>query len=428
MKRLSSLISATFLCFLALGLLFSSPMPAAADNDPIIIGVPTSLGYGSGQEALKGVRLAVEEINAKGGVNVGNGKRMLQVEAADIRDAAPGVPVPEALLGLEKIILDKKVDAIVVGPYRSEALLAGMDIIAKYKVPMIGTIAMTPASEMKLRKAPDKYKYIFRVGQTARTFIGYQIGFMKHLEAEFGYNKLFAINQDVMWARKSAEVLTGILKKQKWDIVGTEAYPAGATDYSAGLMKARASGAQIIFAAFDLPQAGVLVKQWRSMKVPALMAGVIASMCGPESWEGFDRKISGAINMMMEIGNMPVPKVPASVRFYDAYKKRWNEDIQDPHGAAGSYEAVYVLAEAITRAGTIEADALVAALEKTDRTGTIGRIRFDEGHQTLFGNDPNEKAMGCVMQWRDGGKRVVVHPNSIADDSVKLPSWMKPAK
>lgn len=428
MKRLSSMFLAYSVCILSLVFLFSVPIRAAADSGPVVIGVPTSLGYGSGQEALMGVRLAVEEINAKGGVNVGGTKRTLKVEAADIRDAAPGVPVSEALLGLEKIILDKKVDAIVVGPYRSEALLAGMDIIAKYKVPMIGTIAMTPASEMKLRKEPEKYKYIFRVGQTARTFIGYQIGFMKYLEAKFGYNRLFAINQDVMWARKSAEVLTDVMKKQKWNIVGTESYPAGATDYSAGLMKVRASGAQIIFAAFDLPQAGVLVKQWRSMKVPALMGGVIATMCGPESWEGFDRKISGAINMIMEIGNMPVPKVPASVRFYEAYQKRWKKDIQDPHGAAGSYEAVYVLAEAIERAGTIEADALVSAIEKTDRVGTIGRIKFDEGHQTIFGDDPTQNAMGCVMQWRDGGKRVVVHPKSIADDAVRLPSWMKPAK
>jgi branched-chain amino acid transport system substrate-binding protein len=55
--------------------------------------------------------------------------------AADLRDAAPGVPVPEALLGLEKIILEQKPVAIVVGPFRSEALIAGMDIIAKYNCP-----------------------------------------------------------------------------------------------------------------------------------------------------------------------------------------------------------------------------------------------------------------------------------------------------
>ncbi|MBW1943683.1 MAG: ABC transporter substrate-binding protein, partial [Deltaproteobacteria bacterium] len=122
--------------------------------DPVIIGVPTSLGQPSGAEALNSVVMAVEEINAQGGVNVGGTKRMFKVESIDIRDASPGVPVPDALLGLEKIILDKKVDAILVGPFRSEALLAGMDIIAKYKKPMLGTIAMTPATQAKIKKDP----------------------------------------------------------------------------------------------------------------------------------------------------------------------------------------------------------------------------------------------------------------------------------
>ena len=62
--------------------------------------------YLEGKEAHKSVQIAVSEINAKGGVNVGGTKRMLKVAAADLRDAAPGVPVPEALLGLEKIILE----------------------------------------------------------------------------------------------------------------------------------------------------------------------------------------------------------------------------------------------------------------------------------------------------------------------------------
>ena len=168
MKRISSFFLA-MICILVLGILAPPLALGAGGSGPIIIGVPTSLGYPPGKEALNSVIMAVEEINAKGGVKVGDTMRKLKVESADIRDAAPGVPVPEALLGLEKIILDKKVDAIVVGPYRSEALLAGMDLIAKYKVPMIGTIAMSPASEAKIKKEPDKYKYIFRVGQNAKT-------------------------------------------------------------------------------------------------------------------------------------------------------------------------------------------------------------------------------------------------------------------
>ena len=73
--------------------------------EPIVIGVPTSLGFLEGKESHKIVQMAVSEINAAGGVTVDGEKRKLKVAALDIRDAAPGVPVPEALLGLEKMIL-----------------------------------------------------------------------------------------------------------------------------------------------------------------------------------------------------------------------------------------------------------------------------------------------------------------------------------
>ena len=76
--------------------------PAAYAAEPIVIGVPTSLGFLEGKESHKAVQIAVTEINAKGGVNIGGTKRPLKVVAADLRDAAPGVPVPEALLGSRK--------------------------------------------------------------------------------------------------------------------------------------------------------------------------------------------------------------------------------------------------------------------------------------------------------------------------------------
>ena len=158
---------------LVLGFVFSF---SAYGAEPIIIGVPTSTGFVEGKECLTVVKMAVEEINAKGGVKVGSEKRPFKVESIDIRDAAPGVPVPEALLGIEKLILEKKPTALLIGPFRSEALLAGMDIISKYKVPMIGTIAMTPASEEKVKKEPDKYKYIFRTCLNAKYLVQYLIG------------------------------------------------------------------------------------------------------------------------------------------------------------------------------------------------------------------------------------------------------------
>lgn len=406
------------------------PVQGALAADPIVIGIPTSTGFLEGKEALKAVNLAVEEINAKGGVDVGGTKRPFAVESVDIRDAAPGVPVPEALLGLEKIILEKKPAALVVGPFRSEALMAGMDIIAKYKVPLLGTIAMSPASEAKVKKEPEKYKYIFRTCLNAKYLVKYLAGTMGFINKQYGFNKVYIMNQDVAWARKTAEIITKVyFEKAGWEIVGHEAYPTGTSDFSSALMKVRAKGAQVILPIFDMPQSGTLVKQWNAMKVPALMAGFISPLAGPGAWKTFDQKIAGAINCNFEMGSaISSAKVPKSKAFAEAYEKKWGVPIEAGHGISPSYESVYLLAEAIERAGSVDADAIVAELKKTDRVGVMGRIKFDDGHQVIYDMNPEESAVAAVIQWNGDGSRTIVFPPAIAEGDIKLPAGLKPAQ
>ncbi|MFP3928810.1 MAG: ABC transporter substrate-binding protein, partial [Desulfobacteraceae bacterium] len=77
------------------------------------------------------------------------------------------------------------------------------------------------------------------------------------------------------------------------------------------------------------------------------------------------------------------------------------------------------------RAGTLDSDEVVKALEETDLMGVYGRIRFDpESHQVIPADDPEEGAVGSIIQWQ-GKKRVVVYPESIATGEIKLPPWMK---
>ncbi|RJR41254.1 MAG: amino acid ABC transporter substrate-binding protein [Desulfobacteraceae bacterium] len=398
--------------------------------DPIVIGVPTSTGFVEGKEGLAVVEMAVEEINAKGGVKVGSQKRPFKVESIDIRDAAPGVPVPEALLGIEKIILEKKPAALLIGPFRSEALLAAMDIIAKYKVPMIGAIAMTPASEEKVKKEPDKYKYIFRNCLNAKYLVQYLIGTMSFINKEFGFNKVYIMHQDVAWARATADgIAKNYFQKAGWTVVGQESYPTGASDFSSALMKVRSGGAQVILPIFDMPQSGILVKQWNSMKVPALMAGFISPLAGPGAWNTFEKKIGGAVNVNFELGSaISSKKVPASVEFLQAYQKKYGKPMEAGHGTAPSYESVYILKEAIERAGSIDPDAVAGEIKKTDRKGVMGRIKFDEGGQAVFGMDYNEAAVACVFQFNDKGEQVNVFPESLADAKIVLPAGLKSVK
>ena len=411
----------------AVGLLVAGQAEA---TEPIVIGVPTSLGFLEGKESHKVVQMAVSEINAKGGVTVGGQKRKMEVATMDIRDAAPGVPVPEALLGIEKLILEKKPAGIVVGPFRSEALVAAMDLLSKYKTPMIGTIAMTPASEAKVKEDPEKYKYVFRNCLNAVYLVKYLVGTMEAINKDFGFTKVYIMHQDVAWARATADgVKKSYFEKAGWEVLDQEAYPTGTGDFSSALMKARSKGAQVILPIFDMPQSGILVKQWKSMDVPALMAGFISPLAGTDAWKSFDGKIGGAINCVFEMGSaIASDKLPQSVDFYNKYKKISGKELQAGHGPAPAYEAVYILAEAIERAGSLDPDAVVAQLKKTDRMGVMGRSRFDQGNQVVYGFDPKETAVAAVFQWTDDGKRRVVFPESLAEAKIQLPKGLKPAK
>ncbi|MCX5862747.1 MAG: ABC transporter substrate-binding protein [Desulfomonile sp.] len=416
----------------AICLLFSVALVIAHAfaEEPILVGVPTSLTALEGKESLRTVQMAVEEINAKGGVKVGNVQRPIKIETLDLRDSSPGVPVSEALLGLEKIITEKKVNAILVGPFRSEALLAGMDLLAQYKVPLLGTIAMTPKSEEQVKAEPEKYKYCFRVCLNAKYLVQYLAQSVGSLGKEFGFKSLFVMYQDVLWARTTGDFTAKVLaEKMGWENVGTEVYPTGASDYSAGLVKAKTKNAQVILPVFDMPQSGILLKQWQTMKVPAMMAGFISPMAGPGAWKAFDGKIGGLLNSCFELGSaIPSAKYPPATKFYEDYLKKYGEPMEAGHGPAPSYDSVYILAEAIERAGTLDPDAVVAEIKKTDRQGVIGRIKFDQGNQVIYGDDPAVAALGCVFQWTDDGKRVIVFPTSIAEGKVYLPNWVKTAK
>jgi branched-chain amino acid transport system substrate-binding protein len=422
MKRRLPLIG--ILLFAGFAWLISGPAAYAAE--PIVIGVPTSLGFLEGKESHKAVQLAVSEINAGGGVKVGSEMRPFKVVATDLRDAAAGVPVPEALLGLEKLILEKKPTAILVGPFRSEALLAGMDIFAKYKMPLLGTVAMSPATEAKIKKDPEKYKYIFRVSLNVIYWAKLLAGTNATLKKDFGFEKVYILNQDVAWARGTAGAMEKkVYPKLGIEVVGHDQFPTGFSDFSSALMKAKAKGAGILFTCFDMPESGVLVKQWKSLRVPALIAGFISPMAGEVAWKTFNGKIGGLMNAIFELGNIPSQKYAPSKKFYDTYKKTYGKGIQSGHGPAPSYESVYILKEAIERAGSLDPDAIVAEIEKTDRQGVMGRIRFDEGHQVVYGTDPAKTAVGAFFQWTDDGKRKIVYPPSIAEGNIVLPSWVK---
>jgi len=393
---------------------------------PIIIGSPLSTAYLYGWDAERGIKLAIEEINAGGGVTVGGKKRPFKVEVIDTRDLEPGVPVSEALLAVEKLILDKKADFILGGPVRSEAALAAMSLLSKYKkVSILTTGVLTPKYHAMVAKQYDKFKYCFRIHGEAKNLVGEMFANFTELKEKYGFNNLFIIAQDVSHARGAAKVMKAVAEKKGWNVTGVELYPTGASDFSMGLLKAKKTGTEIINIWMDMPESAILLKQWYEMKIPALPFGsTLAAAEQPGFWKATEGRGEYTLCNVVNAGNAPSEATPWTMKFYNAYTKRWGVE-PEGLGTSSSYMAVYVLRDAIERAGTLDSDKVVVALEKTDIMGVYGRLRFDpKSHQVIPATDPKEGAVGSILQWQNK-KRIVVYPKSIATGSIQLPPWMK---
>ncbi len=420
------LVGILFLVF-SLFVISFSEFNARAQGKPIVIGAPLSTAFLYGWDAARAITLATEEINAQGGVTIGKEKRPLKIEIMDTRDLEPGVPVSDALLVVEKLILEKNADFIVGGPVRSEAALAAMDLLSKYKkVSILSTGVLTPAYHKRVEAEYDKFKYCFRIsGEVAWMVVGEFIPCLMDIKAKHNLNRLFIMIQDVAHARAGGDLVEKMSKERGWEVLGKEVYPTGTTDYSVGLMKARKENAQVILIWMDMPETSILLKQWYDMKVPALPYGTIISAAEePGFWKATEGKGEYAMASVVNAGNAPSKATPWTMKFVEAYTKRWKVE-PEGYGTSSSYMAVYTLKDAIERAGSLDSGAVVAALEKTDLMGVYGRIKFNpKNHQVIPSVDPNEGAVGTIFQWQKG-KRIVVFPPKIAMGEVKLPPWMK---
>ena len=397
-------------------------------GDPIVIGVPTALGSIEGRDGWMAIQMAVDEINAKGGVQVGATKHQLKAFSIDTREHEPGIPVQDALTATEKLILERKPHVIALGNFRSEVLLASMDLMSKYKLPYICSIAMTPLFQKKIVDEYDKYKYCFRNALNAPYLVMYLQGVMEFVKKQFGLSKAYIIVQDTLWAQGTGKGLEKWYKENGWDVAGFDAYALGASDFSPSLIKVRAQKAQVIVPIFDMPQSGILLKQARAMQIPALLAGFISPVAPENAWRAFEGEVDGMVNLIFEIGPVPVKAVPKSVAFNENFGKKWGKEAKmnlSGHGPGPSYDSIYLFANAIERAKTVEPDAVVKALEQTDLQGVIGRIRFGKDHQVIYGFDPKETALACAFQWRKPADRVVVFPEVVAESKIELPPYMK---
>jgi len=369
-NNLALMMKRPFLLVLSLFLAVAGP---AFAQDTIKVGEFGSLtgenaSFGISQH--NGVKMAVEEINAAGGVL---GKKIELIN--DDNQTKQG----ESATIVRKFISQDHVVA-VIGEVASSKSLEAAPICQEAKIPQVATAATNP----KVTQTGD---YIFRVCFTD--------DFQAVVIARFVLEKLQLKNVAFMTDVKQdySVGLTNIAKdylaKNGGTIVKEQSYSSGDKDFRAQLTDIKSANPDVIIITGYYPEAALIAKQARQF-------GIKATFVGGDGWDGSSLIPVGgkAIEGAFFSNHFSVEdKSPLVQEFVQKYKAAYNV-VPDAFAALG-YDAAKLLADAIKRAGSTDPDKLRGAIQDTeDFPGVSGKI--------TIGKDRNAQKSAVIITIRDG--------------------------
>jgi branched-chain amino acid transport system substrate-binding protein len=340
--------------FLFAGLLFASALRA---QDTIKVGEYASLTgkeASFGQQSHKGLTMALEEINAAGGVL---GKK-LELVAEDNQTKAG-----ESATAVRKLISRDKVIALI-GEVSSGRSLEAAPLAQQAKIPMIAPAATNP-------KVTQTGNYIFRV-----CFID---PFQGTVMAKFAKDDLKAKKVAILSSVSNAYSV-GLAKFFKetfvaggGEVVSEKNFSEGDKDFRAQLTAVKAAGVDGVFVPSYYTEAALIVRQAREL-------GITVPFFGGDGWEAPQLlEIGGAAleGCFYSTHFSPENSAPVVQDFVKKFKARWDNQVPDAFAALG-YDAAYVLSAAIKRAGTTDEPKLRDALAATkDFAGVTGVTTID---------------------------------------------------
>ncbi|GAC1607349.1 MAG: hypothetical protein NVS4B10_22400 [Myxococcales bacterium] len=339
--------------------------------------------------------------------------RKLQMVVADETESPE-----QGISAIKKLTSDEKVD-VLVGGYTSGVTLAELPHISAAKTIYLGVGAASPAITAKVKQDYPNYKYIFRANPlNSKWLAAAVVDFLANfLGKEKGLKKIAIAGESAKWVQD----LVPVLKKGAMDggleVPMTEFFDVQTSDFSPLFSKAVSSGAQFLVVILSHASSDVFVKQWYDARVPLPIGGIDVKS---QDADFFERVGGKSLSETTEIGFMRAAVTPRTIPFWDSFVARYKRN--PVYTAGGAYDAIHLYAEAVTRAKTVEADAVVKELEKTSFVGTSGRIVFDDTHDVRYGP---EYVQAMFVQWQEGGKRAVVWPKSRKNGEYILPSWIK---
>src|SRR5215468_7106215 len=353
--------SSTLLLASALALCLAPPA-FAQSGESIKIGVIAEVQSIAGAATPGGAQIAADEINAKGGI-LG---RKIQIVTYDNKSSSA-----DSVRAFQRAVSEDKVSAVIAS-YISEVVLALEPWAARLKMPLITPGAASNEITKAVHNDYEKNKYTFHGYLTSAAQAQLVCDAAKDLLVDQLKFKTVAImSEDAAWTKPLDAGYEACLPKAGLKVVEHIRFSPDTTDFTPIFNKIEGQKPDVIVT--GISHVGVQpTVQWKNQQVPIPMFG-ISSQATNETF-GKDTNDAAEGVLYQGVSGPNVAVTAKSVPFAENFKKRYGN--YPSYAGYTAYDEVYYIADAVKRAGSTEADKLVAALEKTDWEGTIGRIQF----------------------------------------------------
>ncbi|HOM03242.1 MAG TPA: ABC transporter substrate-binding protein [Acetivibrio sp.] len=371
-------VLATVLAVVMTTVLFTGCAQTSESQDEIKIGLNyelsgTAASYG--QDTLNGVLMAIDEINAAGGVL---GKQITYVKLDNKTDPAESTSAATRLATKENV-------SIILGPATTGATKAAIPVADKNKVPLIS--ASATADDVTV-DAKGVKEYAYR--------ICFNDSFQGTVMANFASKNLNAKNAVVLMDNSSdygkglAKTFTETFTKNGGTIVAQEAFVKDEKDFNAILTKIKDKTFDILLIAGYYNEAGLIIKQARALGIDKPVLG----------GDGLDSPVLGELAGKTALNKVyfsnhysSLDKDPLIVKFMEEFK---NKNSKDPNAfSALGYDLGYFAADAIKRANSTDPAKIKEALDNTTEfKGVTGTFSIDKNH--------NPVKTAVVIELKDG--------------------------
>lgn len=365
-------------------------------------------------EMVNGAQLAVDEINAAGGV----AGYKLEIVVGDTQEQTADAVTS----AFERLAGDPELNAMVSG-YASGSNFE-IEMMAEQDMPYIigGNTAQTRDI---IKPDPEGFPTVWSL---LPTFDGLETELVpvvdtlqKEGKLKLDNKKVALIASDNPYSKTIMNGLSKSFQEAGWTITSADILPFGEiNDWRAFLGKVRQDNPAVVVNTDYLPgNAATFLTQFLEQPTNSLVAIQYAPAI-PEFLELTKDKANGIIYYIVG-GAIPTPKNPRAMEVVDRYEARYG--IKPGLYGVHLYEQVHVYADALAKVGdATDRLAIGKAISETDKQTAVGRIQFDPAtHLSIQGND--NIPIQFYQLW--DGKRILFYPEQYADGEFRTPPWMK---